>query len=138
MIHVQYFGDNERHSWVSSNSMIQFTNRDDFIKLSVEQRKKYPKSTGAFIIKQGTKAKWDKAVEEAMEVQPMTIEERVEAFAPKKKISKPKITLKLSSNDQKNKNKRKNSIDQDKPDTKRAKYDNVIIRAFDLNLTLCY
>lgn len=129
MIHVQYFGDNERHSWVASTCMIQFTNRDDFVKLSesltVEQKKKY--DMRAFIIKQRTKAKWDKAVEEAMEVQPMTIKERAEAFAPKKKV-KPKVTLKSSSNDQKNKNKRKNSTDQDRPDTKRIKYDNVILK----------
>lgn len=132
MIHVQYFGDKERHSWVSSNCMIQFTNRDDFVKLSelltAEQKKKYTRYSGAFVIKQGTKAKWDKAVEEAMEILPMTIEERAEVFAPKKKVSKSK-DLKSSSNDQKNKNKRKISTDQDRSDIKRVKYDNVILRA---------
>ncbi|XP_012235708.1 histone-lysine N-methyltransferase NSD2 isoform X2 [Linepithema humile] len=129
LVHVQYFGDNERHSWVSSNSMISFTNLDDFVKLpeslTAEQKKQNAKYIRAFVIKQGTKAKWDKAVEEAMEVQSMTIEERAEAFAPKKKVSKSKVTLKSSSNDQKNKNKRKNSTDQDRPDTKRTKYDNI-------------
>ncbi|XP_029154906.1 histone-lysine N-methyltransferase NSD2 [Nylanderia fulva] len=123
MIHVQYFGDKGRHSWVSANSMMQFTNLDDFIKLSeslTAETKKKDARAAAFIVKPGMKSKWENAVDEAMKVQPMTIEDRAETFAPKIKRSKD-----AKSSTEKKNNKRKYSTDQDGPDAKRAKQDNV-------------
>lgn len=133
MVHVQYFGDKGRHSWVSANCMMQFTNLADFIKLSdslpAETKKKDARYVAAFVVKPGIKSKWENAVDEAMQVQPMTIEERAEAFAPKIKISRSK-DAKSSIVDEKNKNnKRKYSTDdQNGPDIKRAKQDNVILK----------
>lgn len=131
MIHVQYFGDRGRHSWVSANCMMQFTNLADFIKLSesltAETKKKdskYAKYAAAFVVKSGIRSKWENAIDEAMQVQPMTIEERAETFAPKTKHSRN-----AKSSTEKNKsNKRKYSTDQDGPDAKRAKQDNVMLK----------
>ncbi|XP_011260373.1 histone-lysine N-methyltransferase NSD2 [Camponotus floridanus] len=128
MIHVQYFGDKGRHSWVSANCMMQFTNLADFLKLAdslITETKKKDRYAAAFVVKQGIKSKWENAVDEAMQVQPMTNEERAEAFAPKIKVSRSRDT-KSSTIDEKNKNnKRKYSTDQDEPDVKRVKQDNV-------------
>jgi len=128
MVHVQYFGDKGRHSWVSANCMMEFTGLTDFLKLSesltAEIKKKDAKYAAAFIVKQGIRTKWDNAVEEATAVKHMTIEQRAETFAPKIKVSRSR-EAKTSNVDEKNKNKRKYSNELDGPDTKRAKYDNV-------------
>ncbi|EZA60650.1 putative histone-lysine N-methyltransferase NSD2 [Ooceraea biroi] len=129
MIHVQYFGDKERHNWVSANCVMEFTGLADFLKLSesltAEIKKKDAKYAAAFIVKQGAQRKWDNAVEEATAVKHMTIEQRAETFAPKIKVSRTR-ERKTSNVDEKNKNKRKYSNEQDNgPDAKRAKYDNV-------------
>lgn len=127
MVHVQYFGDKGRHSWVSANCMIEFTDLADFLKLSEsltpEMKKKDVKYATAFIVKQGIKLKWDNAVEEATAVKHMTNEQRAETFVPKRKVSRFRET-KTSSADEKPK--RKYSNEHDGSDTKRAKYDNVI------------
>lgn len=143
MIHVQYFGDKGRHSWVSANNMMQFTNLADFNKLAesltAEMKKKDAKYAAAFVVKQGIKSKWESAVEEAMEVQPMTIEERVETFAPKIKVTKPKNTKSPTVDEKGKNNKRKHSIDQDGPDLKRVKQNNVILKksfTFNVNTNL--
>lgn len=127
MIHVQYFGDKGRHSWVSSNSMIPFTNLADFKKLSesitAEVKKRDAKYAAAFVIKPGIKLKWESAIEEAMEVESMSNDARAHVFKPKEKNMKNKSS-KLS--EEKNKaNKRKNSSDSNDSDSKRAKKDNV-------------
>lgn len=134
MIHVRYFGDNGRHSWVSARCMMRFTSLADFKKLSesvtAETKKKDPRYAAAFVVKQSMKAKWENAVDETTEVQPMTIEERVATFAPKTKATKSK-NAKSSTTDEKNRNnKRKHSIDQSEPDAKRAKHD--VINGLDL------
>lgn len=132
MIHVRYFGDRGRHSWVSANCMMQFTNLADFIKLAdsltAEIKKKDAKYAAAFIVKRKIRSKWENAIDEAMQVQPMTIEERVEAFAPKIKVSRSK-DAKSSTVDEKNKNnKRKYSTDLNELDVKRVKQDNVMLK----------
>lgn len=129
MVHVQYFGDRGRHSWVSSNCMMEFTNLADFKKISefasLDSKKKGPKYVAAFTVKQGIKSKWESAIEEAVEVQSMTIEERAKAFAPKVQASRS-TNSKTSTLDEKNKGtKRKNSNDQDGSDSKRIKHDNI-------------
>lgn len=141
MIHVQYFGDRGRHSWVSTNCMMQFTNLTDFIELAnsltAETKKKDTKYAAAFIVKEGSRSKWENAIDEAMQVQSMTIEERAEAFAPKIKVSRSK-DVKSSTVDEKNKNsKRKYSTDQDEPNVKRVKQDNVMLKiVFTHNINL--
>ena len=129
MIHVQYFGDKGRHSWVSSNSMIPFTNLADFKKLSesitAEVKKRDAKYAAAFIVKPGIKSKWESAIEEAMEVQPMSNDDRANIFKPKEKNIKNKSS-KISEEKDKV-NKRKHSSDSNGPDLKRTKQDNVSI-----------
>lgn len=128
MIHVHYFGDKGRRSWVSANCMMEFTNLADFLKLAqsltAETKKKDAKYAAAFVVKPGAKLKWQNAVQEATEAQPMTIEERIAIFMAKTKVSKSKYTKLFTVNE---KNKRKHSTEQDEPDVKRAKQDNVIL-----------
>lgn len=127
MIHVQYFGDKGRHSWVSSNSMIPFTNLADFKKLSesitAEVKKRDAKYAAAFIVKPGIKSKWESAIEEAMEVESMSNDDRAHVFKPKEKGIRNKSS-KISEEKDKA-NKRKNSSDSNGPDFKRARQDNV-------------
>lgn len=130
MVHVHYFGDKGRHSWVSANSMMQFTSLADFLKLAesltAETKKKDPKYAAAFIVKPGAKSKWHNAVQEATEAKPMAMEERLAIFAPKAKGSRSR-NARTFTVDEKIKNKRKHSVDQEGPDIKRAKHDNVTI-----------
>ncbi|XP_072742507.1 histone-lysine N-methyltransferase NSD2 isoform X2 [Anoplolepis gracilipes] len=129
MIHVQYFGDRGRHSWVSANCMMQFTNLADFLKLSnsvlTDTKKKDPKYVAGFVVKPGAKSKWENAIDEAMQVQPMPIEERAEAFAPKIKVSRFKNTKSSIVDEKKESNKRKYSSNQDGPDAKHLKKDHI-------------
>jgi len=113
--------------------MMQFTGLADFLKLAesltAETKKKDAKYAAAFVVKPAVKKKWQNAVKEAAEVQLMTDEERI-AFFAKIKISKSR-DAKLFT-DEKNKNKRKHSrlsveTEQDGPDIKRVKEDNVIL-----------
>lgn len=130
MIHVQYFGDKGRHSWVSSNLMIPFTNLADFKKLSksitADVKKREPKYAAAFIVRAVMKSKWESAIEEAMEVQPMTNEIRADIFKPKEKIRKSG-SPKGSTFDEKDISKRKLSSDSGGPDVKRVRPDNVSV-----------
>lgn len=127
MLHVRYFGDQGRHSWVFSSCMLEFTNLADFKKEAesamLDPKKKGAKHVAAFTVKPGIKSKWESAIEEALEVQSMTIEERAKAFAPKVRARKSR-SAKTSTPDEKAKStKRKNSNDQDGPDSKRVKHD---------------
>ncbi|XP_018312439.1 histone-lysine N-methyltransferase NSD2 [Mycetomoellerius zeteki] len=129
MVHVHYFGDKGRHSWVSANCMMQFTSLADFQKLAesltTDTKKKDPKYVAAFVVKPGIKKKWQNAVKEATETQPLSTEERIAIFMVKFKVQKPKAY----SVDEKNK-KRKHSrlsleMEQIEPDVKRTKQENV-------------
>ncbi|XP_011707268.1 PREDICTED: histone-lysine N-methyltransferase NSD2 isoform X2 [Wasmannia auropunctata] len=133
MIHVHYFGDKGRRSWVSGNCLMEFTGLDDFLKLSdsltADAKKKDPKYAAAFIVKPGTRKKWQNAVDEITEVQSLTTDDRVAIFAPKVKTSKSRDSKSLTANE-KNQNKRKRSrlsveVEQDEPDSKHAKQDDV-------------
>lgn len=105
--------------------MIPFTNLADFQKLSesitAEMRKRDAKYAAAFIVKPGIKSKWESAIDEAMEVHPMSNEERADIFKPKEKKSRSPKTF---ASDEKG-SKRKNSSDSSGPDSKRVKQDNV-------------
>ncbi|XP_035729731.1 histone-lysine N-methyltransferase NSD2-like isoform X1 [Vespa mandarinia] len=129
MIHVQYFGDKGRHSWVSSNSMIHFTNLDDFQKLSesltAEIKRKDAKYAAAFVIKPGLKIKWETAVEEATEVQPMTDQERADIFKPIVKSSRQKVQKTLDFYVKGKTSKRKYAGDPNTSDAKRTKQESV-------------
>ncbi|XP_017756965.1 PREDICTED: histone-lysine N-methyltransferase NSD2 isoform X2 [Eufriesea mexicana] len=99
----------------------------DFKKLSesitAEVKKRDAKYAAAFIVKPGIKSKWESAIEEAMEVQPMSNNDRAHVFKPKEKSVKSKI---LKASEEKDKfNKRKHSSDSNGPDFKRVKQDNV-------------
>ncbi|XP_028044600.1 histone-lysine N-methyltransferase NSD2 isoform X2 [Monomorium pharaonis] len=127
LIHVTYFGDKGRRSWVSANSMMPFTNLQDFLKLAksltAETKKKDSKLAAAFVVQQRSKIRWDNAVQEAMKAQPKTIEERLALFTMPIKPKKSK-NPKLLTADEKNK-KRKHSTEQDGPDIKRLKQENM-------------
>ncbi|XP_003707627.2 nuclear receptor binding SET domain protein isoform X1 [Megachile rotundata] len=127
MIHVQYFGDKGRHSWVSSNSMIPFTNLADFKKLSesitIEIKKRDAKYAAAFVVKPGIKSKWESAIEEAMEVHSMSNEDRANIFKPKENSAKNRSVKALDDKDKINK--RKHSSDSSEPDIKRPKEENI-------------
>lgn len=130
MIHVQYFGDKGRHSWVSSNYMIHFTNLDDFQKLSesltAEIKRKDAKYAAAFVIKPGLKVKWEMAVHEASDVQSMTNLERADIFKPVIKNSKQKTQKILDPCDKDKTSKRKYANDLlNTSDAKRSKQENV-------------
>lgn len=147
MVHVHYFGDKGRHSWVSANCMMQFTSLADFQKLAesltTDTKKKDPKYVAAFVVKPGIKKKWQNAVKEATETQPLSTEERIAIFMVKFKVQKPKAY----SVDEKNK-KRKHSrlsleMEQIEPDVKRTKQENVILKIiiyiyYKFNLMLLY
>ncbi|XP_076646596.1 nuclear receptor binding SET domain protein isoform X2 [Halictus rubicundus] len=129
MIHVRYFGDKGRHSWVSSNSMIPFTNFADFKKLSEsmtpEVKKRDAKYAAAFVVKPGIKFKWESAIEEAMEVQPMSNEDRANIFKPTEKNTKSRSPKSTVIDEKDKANKRQYSNDSSEPDIKRVKQENV-------------
>lgn len=84
--------------------------------LTPEMKKKDPKYAAALVVRKAKK-KWNEAVKEALEVQQLTIEERNERFAPKKKRRTERT-------------KRKFSTDFDKPNVKRTKPNNVLSKFF--------
>lgn len=99
---------------------MEFTSIEDFMNLSKsltpEMKKKDPKFAAALVVKKAKK-KWNEAVKEAVEVQKLTIEERIERFAPKTKKKTEKT-------------KRKPPTELDKADIKRAKHNNVWLKFF--------
>ncbi|XP_033196230.1 nuclear receptor binding SET domain protein isoform X2 [Bombus vancouverensis nearcticus] len=99
----------------------------DFKKLSesitAEVKKRDAKYAAAFIVKPGIKSKWESAIEEAMEVESMSNDDRAHVFKPKEKSIRNKSS-KISEEKDKT-NKRKNSSDSNGPDFKRARQDNV-------------
>ncbi|CAL7936216.1 unnamed protein product [Xylocopa violacea] len=102
----------------------------DFKKLSesvtAEVKKKDAKYAAAFIVKPSIKSKWESAIEEAMEVQSMSNDDRARVFKPKETYIKNKSSKALSEKDEKNKiNKRKHSSDSNGPDLKRTKQDSM-------------
>jgi len=132
MVHVHYFGDKGRHSWVSANCMMQFTSLADFQKLAesltTETKKKDPKYVAAFVIKPGVKKKWQNAVEEATETQPLSTEERIAIFTIKFKVQKPKAYTVGEKNKKRKHSRLSLEIEQNELDVKRTKQDNVILK----------
>lgn len=72
MIHVHFFNDNGRHSWIPAHHMIPFSGIEDFRSraslITDETRKKDPKLVAALSIKPSYFEAWQKAVAEAMDV----------------------------------------------------------------------
>jgi hypothetical protein len=72
MIHVHFFNDNGRHSWIPSHHMIPFYGIEDFRKranlITDVIRKKEPKFAAALSVKPNIFGTWQKAVAEAMDV----------------------------------------------------------------------
>lgn len=129
-MHVQYFGDKGRHNWVTANNMIPFTGIKDFQNLAEsltpEVKKNSPKYAAAFIVKSGIRAKWERAVDEAMEVLSMSDDQRAEEFKPRLKQAKsvtPKVGKILGK--EKLPRKRKLSLDHNVTAAKYAKKENV-------------
>lgn len=93
-LHVQFFGDNGRHSWVTTGSVIKFEGRDGLRrfadKVLTEIKKKDKKFSSAFLIRRSSQLQWDLAVKEAEDTLSKTNQERVrmfeELFPPEKYI----------------------------------------------------
>ncbi|XP_034950762.1 histone-lysine N-methyltransferase NSD2 isoform X2 [Chelonus insularis] len=99
MVHVQYFGDKGRHNWISEGSMMLFTSLADFNKMANEWlsqpeflKKKEPKKTAGFTVKQCYQKKWNIAVQEAEELIPLNLADRIKAIQPKKKRRRSEIS----------------------------------------------
>ncbi|KAJ9585197.1 hypothetical protein L9F63_003000, partial [Diploptera punctata] len=84
-LHVQFFGDHGRRSWLFSNCVIPFSGLKALNELSTkiqsEVKKRDKKLTSAFHVTPKAKVKWDIAVEEAEIALRKTREERIEYFA---------------------------------------------------------
>ncbi|GLH06500.1 Probable histone-lysine N-methyltransferase Mes-4 [Gryllus bimaculatus] len=83
-LHVQFFGDNGRHSWVTTNCVIKFEGKNGLQsfaeKVLSEIKKKDKKFSSAFSIRPSSKVQWDCAVQEAEEALPKTNQERIKFF----------------------------------------------------------
>lgn len=111
LVHVQYFGDNERHSWVVEVNMLPFSGADDFDKFIEElsansgnlSKKKLKEQRIPFIVSSSLKIKWEIATCEATEILNISDEDRACIFAPAPPIIKSsapaKKKRKLSLND---------------------------------------
>ncbi|PNF15991.1 hypothetical protein B7P43_G04630, partial [Cryptotermes secundus] len=84
-LHVQFFGDNGRRSWLYSNCVIQFEGLEAFnksaVKIHSQMKKRDRKFAAAFHVPPKAKAKWDIAVREAEEAMGRTRTERLQDFA---------------------------------------------------------
>ncbi|XP_014217286.1 histone-lysine N-methyltransferase NSD3 isoform X2 [Copidosoma floridanum] len=113
MIHVHFFNDHGRHSWIPSHHMIPFNGIEDFRKrarsVTENIRKKEPKFAAAMVIKPTIFPTWQKAVAEAMDVLYDLDLSALENF--KKKGKKTPI----SSDEPEPKRKRKSKGDDDGP-----------------------
>ena len=122
-IHVQYFGDNERHSWVSEINIFPFTGPDEFDKQGLEliiskyfnNRKFDSKFKSAFSINSTHRAKWEIAVSEATEILGITDKDRALIFAPAPSFIRP------SSSSSKKKRKLSNTDSQSEVPKKKFK-----------------
>lgn len=83
-LHVQFFGDNGRRSWLNTSSVINFCGLTAFNKMGEAilstMKKKEPKLVSAFVIKPSVVQVWEKAVQEAEDLINKTREERTEYF----------------------------------------------------------
>ncbi|KAK7792725.1 hypothetical protein R5R35_005933 [Gryllus longicercus] len=129
-LHVQFFGDNGRHSWIPTSCVIKYEGPDQFHKFAEkvlnEMKKKDKKYSSAFHVKPASKPKWEIAIREAEESVPKAREDRIQFFQdllPKRKTAEksepaPKnVTNGTKSNVQlvKKRNKRPNPITDEKP-----------------------
>ncbi|XP_014222900.1 histone-lysine N-methyltransferase NSD2-like isoform X1 [Trichogramma pretiosum] len=107
MIHVHFFNDHGRHSWIPSHHMIPFLGIEDFRnkanQITNDVRKKEPKFASALTIKPNIFPTWQKAVAEAMDVLYELDLSSTEIFKAKLKD----MTNKVSKSDEKTSNKRK-------------------------------
>lgn len=83
-LHVQFFGDNGRRSWLNTSSVINFCGLTAFNKMGEAilstMKKKEPKLVSAFVVKPSVIQVWEKAVQEAEDLINKTREERTEYF----------------------------------------------------------
>ncbi|XP_049778500.1 histone-lysine N-methyltransferase NSD3 [Schistocerca cancellata] len=82
-LHVQFFKDQGRHSWLPYSSVVPYSSFT-FVEANNEELaeiRKNPKMMSAFHVKRSQRAKFLSAAEEANEMIDMTREERQETFA---------------------------------------------------------
>ncbi|XP_014214983.1 histone-lysine N-methyltransferase NSD2 [Copidosoma floridanum] len=101
-VHVRFCADKGRHNWVSSANLITFEGLAEFEKIgkeiTSETKKKEPKYAAAFVIKPSIKLQWDDAVNEAIRLKSLSVEEINEIFHPdykRKKLLNKSLSLLL-------------------------------------------
>ncbi|XP_067008061.2 histone-lysine N-methyltransferase NSD2 [Anabrus simplex] len=84
-LHVQFFGDKGRRSWVFANSVMRFKGRVSFNheveRILSQIKKKYRKLTLAYSARESSRDKWEFAVKQAEGFMKRTREERIRFFA---------------------------------------------------------
>ncbi|RZF33032.1 hypothetical protein LSTR_LSTR015416, partial [Laodelphax striatellus] len=97
-LHVQFFGDNGRRSWLSSTSVMNYKGRAAFEELSQSilsaMKRKDPRQVSALVVKPNLKSVWESAVNEAESLLLSSREERVLHF--KRLVRKIAISQKLA------------------------------------------
>ncbi|XP_075224627.1 nuclear receptor binding SET domain protein isoform X2 [Lycorma delicatula] len=83
-LHVQFFGDNGRRSWLSSSAVMNYTGKEAFDRLAKSilsgMKRKDPRQMSALVVKPQMRNVWEAAVCEAESLLNATREERVLHF----------------------------------------------------------
>uniref|UniRef100_A0A8D8S3R8 Probable histone-lysine N-methyltransferase Mes-4 n=1 Tax=Cacopsylla melanoneura TaxID=428564 RepID=A0A8D8S3R8_9HEMI len=79
LVHVHFFGDNGKHSWVSSSALMEFKGLEEFNKLKFKSGDTTKPQPG-FNVKSNLKAPWDEAVKEIESVQKKDVSKRLDAY----------------------------------------------------------
>lgn len=80
LIHVHFFGDNGKHSWVSSSALMAFKGLDEFNKLKSNKSGDPNKAAPGFIVKSNLKSAWDHAVKEIESVLTKDVSKRIDEY----------------------------------------------------------
>lgn len=79
LLHVHFFGDNGKHSWVSSSSLMVFKGTEEFNKLKFKSGDTSKPQPG-FLVKSNLKSAWDAAVKEIESVQKLDAAKRLDSY----------------------------------------------------------
>ncbi|KAI5743177.1 hypothetical protein M8J77_015305 [Diaphorina citri] len=79
LVHVHFFGDNGKHSWVSSSALMDFKGLEEFNKLKFKSGDTTKPQPG-FNVKSNLKSAWDDAVKEIESVQKKESSKRLDAY----------------------------------------------------------
>lgn len=83
LIHVRFFADNGRRSWVKRDNLMTYNGHDNFQKKQKEIEQKYDKKSQKykmFFVTQSKLKLWNQAIREADLIESIPMEERLEMF----------------------------------------------------------